>query len=186
MNDWIIHFEPIFYRSDTSGDVSNKQISNLKRFGGFQALHQLGEVDDDDGEDENSERGNRNSLHLEDLHTERSLANRTLDQTIDEVEVDIEKVNGSFGFSIQVTNKLIHTVDIRITLFGCVRVGKSHILTYCKLIITSYSNPVFLGIFLVCLYCARNITRFWCTASTLYRHPFNAMHCIYYVKNGLA
>ena len=71
-------------------------------------MHQLGKVDDgedddDDDDDENNEESeNQNSLHLADLHTERSLANRTLDQTIDEVEVEIEKINGSFGFSIQV------------------------------------------------------------------------------------
>jgi len=97
--------------------VSNKQLSNLKRFGGFEALHQLGKLDDDDGDDNhdsNDESENQTSLRLTDLQTERSLANRTLDQTIDEIEVDIEKINGSFGFNIQVliypVNKIAHSL----------------------------------------------------------------------------
>ena len=33
---------------------------------------------------------------------EQSFFDRTLDQTLDEVEVDLEKIDNSFGFSIQV------------------------------------------------------------------------------------
>ena len=74
----------------TESDVEEeKPPSNLKRFGAFEALDRL------DADDPSS-----SYAHEED--DERSLVNRTLDQTLDEVEVEIEKINGSFGFSVQV------------------------------------------------------------------------------------
>lgn len=81
-----------------SHDTESREsrLNGLKRFSGFQgALDQIGADSNDDNDDE--EDGD-------------VTMNRTLDETIEEVAVDLEKINNSFGFSIQVCDHLCGVV----------------------------------------------------------------------------
>lgn len=78
-------------------DNRGKLASNLKRFGGFEALDRL----EADRSLSVSERRDEDAAD-EDGNLEQSFFDRTLDQTLDEVEVELEKIKDSFGFSIQV------------------------------------------------------------------------------------
>lgn len=94
-------------------DNNSRSQSNLKRFSGFESLDKLNELSDDDVNDyshdnkmvtqvsEQQDISDQENVEEEEDESGQSLVNRTLDQTIDEVDVEVMKINGSFGFSVQ-------------------------------------------------------------------------------------
>lgn len=107
--------------------LTNSMIG-LKRFSGFQgALNEIGSSDDDvgcHGNVQGVDVGHKPVQEFDDdVDATLSSRNRTLDETIEEIEVELEKKDGSFGFSIHVSyykhtqeNRqklvLIHTLTI--------------------------------------------------------------------------
>ena len=105
-NEESVYTESDYHGNDTGG------MSNLKRFGAFESLDKLNNDDDIDGgshrdADNVSQTPSYRQEEDDKLESDRSLVNRTLDQTIDEVDVEVVKINGSFGFSVQVNQKRI-------------------------------------------------------------------------------
>ena len=97
--------------TETPGEANTTGFSGMKKFSGFHgALDKIG-LESDLGEESvdfrdnpalygsNSSGGSSRNAP----ETPVSTMNRTLDETVEEIAVDIEKVNGSFGFSIQVS-----------------------------------------------------------------------------------
>ena len=100
------------YKEEGTG---KKLVSNLKRFGGFEALDRL--ESDISPASSLSQQLHQMEQENSDGINEQSFFDRTLDQTLDEVEVDLEKINGSFGFSVQVRSMW----DFYIVLSSCLK-----------------------------------------------------------------
>ena len=85
-----------YEETEKNDDNRSNWASNLKRFGGFEALNRLESDHSPSISEQRDEEDDGGGNH------EQSFFDRTLDQTLDEVEVDLEKIDNSFGFSIQV------------------------------------------------------------------------------------